>query len=199
VTTNRNDRFARRAVQFGLLLIAPDGEIFPGRQGGPAGEVLIDARGVSASLALRTLVLGALANALLEFGENTVVGGVSRGGLVLGAQLALLAGRPFASILPEGPRESGARRAVEGDVSRRDVVLFDNITTSGDSLRRASVHATSAGGRVVGALVVGTYGTVPSMAFPVRTITNLDELVEAAHELGLLSSARRNRILGKAK
>lgn len=189
--------FAVNATRLGLLRVAPLGLEFPGRQGGPQSPAIIDVRGAAANLPLRTLVVSRLATAVLDYPFDAVIAGVSRGGLVLGAMLALLTGRPFVAVLPEGPRASGLKRAVEGDVSGQKVVLFDNVLTTGGSLRDAANQILAAGGQVVGAMVVARYGSLPQLRFPVSSLTSLAELVIAAHELGNLTDAQRNEILKK--
>jgi orotate phosphoribosyltransferase len=173
-------RLARRAVALGLLRLAPEGQPFPGRRGGLPMPALIDVRAIAANLPLRALVIGALLDALSEYPSDAVIGGLSRGGLVLGGQLAVVAGRPFVAVLPEGARASGLQRAVEGDVNNRDVVLFDNVVTTGASLRAAAAHVVDAGGIVAGALVVGTYGRLPRLPFKVHTLLTLNDLLRAA-------------------
>jgi len=173
-------QLARRAVDLGILRVAPAGQEFPGRRGGPPAKALMDVRAVASNAPLQTLIIGALLHALGDFPAGAVLGGLSRGGLVLGAQLALVARRSFVAVLPEGPRASGLQRAVEGDVTDRDVVLFDNVLNSGASLRDAAAHVERAGGRVAGALVVGTYQKPRRLPFKVRSLFGFNDLLRAA-------------------
>lgn len=185
----------RLCVENGLLVFSPEDRPFPGRKGGPPSEVLMDVRGASSNVPLRGVLLGALANELSRFPLDAVIGGVSRGGYVFGSMLAVVAGRPFAGVLPDGHRASGLQRAVEGMVVNRRVVLVDNVVTCGGSLLEAAGHVAAVGGTVVGGLVIGFYEAPPSLPFPVIGLFTLADLVNAAHEVGLLNTARRNRIL----
>lgn len=178
-----------------MLAVSPPWRQFPGRKGGLPSEFIMDVRGAASNLALRGILLGALADGLSCFPLNSVVGGIKSGGLVLGAMLALVVSREFVTVLPEGPRASGLQRAVEGSVLHRDVVLFDNVVSTGKSLVDASSHVAGAGGKAVGALVVGSYDAPPELPFPIISLLTLTDLVEAAHEVGLISTARRNQIV----
>ena len=177
-------RLARLCVENGLLVACCSERSFPGRNGGTASDYIIDVRGAASNLPLRGILLGALGDGLSNFSQSAVVGGVSRGGLVFGSMLALVVSRGFVAVLPDGPRASGLCRAVEGVVLGRKVVLFDNIVGSGRSLLDAAGHVAAAGGAVVGAMVVGCYGVVPALPFPVISLLNLADLVDAAREAG---------------
>jgi orotate phosphoribosyltransferase len=191
----RENQLALTAVQLGLLRIAPEGQPFPGRNGGPSHEAIMDVRGAASCLPLRSFLLGGLLNEICNFPAGVIVGGVSRGGLVLGSQLALIAGRSFVTILPEGPRAAGLQRSIEGQVEAQSVILFDNVASSGSSLGDAARQVINAGGNVAGALVVGTYGTIPPLPFPLHVLLSFRGLIEAAHEAGIINNARRNKIL----
>jgi orotate phosphoribosyltransferase len=196
---NSNENYkkylARKAVDLGLLVFSPAGRPFPARRGGSPSEVIIDVRGAAGNLTLRSLLLGSLLCELSKFPAEAVIGGVSRGGIVFGAQLALVAGRPFVTVLPEGVRSSGLRRSVEGNVQELTVVLFDNVATTGQSLRDAGREVAHAGGTVAGALVISSYDEIPSLSFPFHQLFEFRDLVNAEHEAGKIDTSRRNNLL----
>src|SRR4051812_40405454 len=132
------EAFNKICVELGLLAISPEDRPFRGRKGGPPSEVLIDVRGAASNVPLRSVLFGALMNELATFCLDASIGGVSRGGFVFGSPLAWVSGRPFVGVLPDGPRDSGLQRAVEGVVINRKVVLIDNVLTGGGSLRAAA-------------------------------------------------------------
>lgn len=191
------ERLAKECVERGLLVFSPEGRPFPGRKGGGPSEVLMDLRGAASVLPLRGILLEALAADVAGYPAEVSIGGVKSGGYVFGAMLALMSGRPFVGVLPDGPRSSGLQRAVEGEVCSRPVLLVDNVVTCGKSLFDAAGHVADAGGTVAGALVIGFYDTPPRLPFPVTGLFTLADLVSAAREVGLIDTARHDRILRK--
>ena len=194
MNANENN-LALTAVRLGLLCIASEGQPFPGRNGGPPGEAIFDSRGAPAAPLLRTVVLGALMVELARFPEDAVIAGLRSSGLVFGAQLAAFSSRPFVTVWPDSNRQSGLQRAVEGDVSGKPVVLFDNALATGDSLRLAAARVTESGGKVAGALMIGAYREPPAFSFPVIRLFTISQLLHAAQELGQISQARLEQLL----
>lgn len=189
-----NTKLVRTCIAQGLLAFSSEDKPFPGRKGSAPTEAIVDVRGSTTNLPLRGILLGALAGALADYPATAVIGGVSRGGVAYGAMLALVAGCPFVSILPEGPRPSGLRRAVEGEVRGQNVVLFDNVVTSGSSLIAAAKQVTEAGGTVAGALVVCAYQPTVSLPFPLTKILEFHVLIHTAHEAGKITTAQLNHM-----
>jgi orotate phosphoribosyltransferase len=186
---------ARIAVQNDLLVISAAKARFPGRKGSEGVDVIVDVRSSAANLPLRTFLLGSLQQELLRFKPDSLIAGISRGGVMLGAQLALIAGRGYATVLPEGPRPSGLQRAVEGKVRDKTVILFDNVVSTGGSVKDAVAQIERAGGAVEAAIVIANYGPVPRFDFPFVSLFSVRELVNAAYESGLISTTRHKTIL----
>lgn len=133
------------AVRAGLLHFPASGVSLPGRKAG-VKDYVINTRGAGALLELRGLIVTALSATALEAPAFDTVGGVAKAGTAWGAWLAWAMDKPFANILLDGPRASGLRREVEGDVAGRRVLIVDNWARSGASLRAAATVVERAGG-----------------------------------------------------
>lgn len=194
INLERNNA-AELAVELGLLIVSPEKCGFPGRKGGGRVDVIVDVRGSASEVTLRTFLLGRLLVESLKFrDEQATIGGISRGGVMLGSQLALVSGRPFSTVLPEGPRESGLRRSVEGSVSGRNVIIFDNAISTGASIIAAERQVKAAGGIVIGALAVVAYSALPEFDFPLHYLFHVRELVNAAYRSGRIEKTRYKTI-----
>lgn len=174
---------ATDAVRAGLLRFPPPDQCFAGRHGGTK-DYVINTRGAGASLELRELIVSALAESASDSPPFDVIGGIAKAGTAWGAWLAWMIGKPFANVLLDGPRPSGLQREVEGDVADKKVLLVDNWTRSGASLRAATSVIERAGGIVAGALTIVRHpATEP--AVPLCSPWTIQELLAAAHNLGL--------------
>lgn len=172
--------FANEAVRLGILRIAPEGGRFPGRNGEPGTPVIADVRGALARLDLRRLIVHGLADRLMhDFPTAEIVAGVAKAGVPWGAVIGWHLDLPAAVINLEGPRASGLQRQIEGDVAGRRIVLIDNLSRSGASLRQAAEIVTEAGGNVLGALtVIGTSGSY--LGVTMCSLCSMSELLDAA-------------------
>ncbi|NLX49780.1 MAG: orotate phosphoribosyltransferase [Methanospirillum sp.] len=91
-------------------------------------------------------LLADLARAVVKTAGFEVVAGVAVGGVPLAVAVSLVTGRPFA-IVRSGAKDHGRADLVIGQVSGREVLLVEDVTTSGGSalygveeLRRAGAH-----------------------------------------------------------
>lgn len=178
-TSKACEMSATAAVRLGLLRIGH----FPGRNGGPVFNVLADVRGALGNVPLRNLILCGLKALAVEFDRADVVAGVAKSGISWAAMLADRTSASAAVINLDGPRASGLRREVEGEVAGRHVLLVDNLIARGESLQKAATVVRTAGGEVVGALtVVADPGS--ALPFPVRSLWSLNQLIDAAVRAG---------------
>lgn len=189
---------AAEAVRLGMIKFAPPGNPFPGRRGGESHDFLIDTRGAGTNIALRTLIVGALRLRLFEFVAIEVIAGVAKSGITWGSWLAWEEGLRYATVVPDGPRASGMKRAVEGDVAGKRIILIDNFTLSGDSIAKAAQQAELAGAQVCGALVVVKHPRASSR-LPLLSAWDLLDLLDASVEAGLIDARTRQRIWEKEK
>lgn len=173
---------AHEAIRLGLLLFAKPGEMFETRCGGRRG-FLTDIRGAGANLPLRELIVGRLLSGLSSLPEHDALAGVVRAGTTWACWLAWEKGLPLANILVNGPRETGLKRDVEGDISGQRVILVDNWIKSGASVKTAAEAVRRAGGTVVGVLTIVKEGD-PQVGVPIHSAWDLEELLGAARELG---------------
>ncbi|WP_321507171.1 orotate phosphoribosyltransferase [uncultured Methanoregula sp.] len=96
-------------------------------------------------------LLSAIARAVSQSFEFDVVAGVAVGGVSLAVATALAAGKPYAIIRSAG-KDHGKKEIIIGHVLGKNVLLIEDVTTSGgsalygiDALRKAGASA----GRVV--------------------------------------------------
>jgi orotate phosphoribosyltransferase len=186
---------ANAAVRLNLLRFAAPGTLFPGRNGAPGSSVLADIRGALSNVALRTIILEQLGAVLAEnFANADVVAGVAKAGISWASMLADRAAVSAAVVNLDGPRASGLRREVEGDVTGRRVVLIDNLIALGGSLRRAAGIVSGAGGSVVGALTIVADPGAP-LEFAVHSLWTQRELVDAAFDVGRIDGEAHRRLI----
>jgi orotate phosphoribosyltransferase len=187
-------RSAHEAILMDLLRVAPEGQLFPGRHGGPGHRLIVDVRGAISNLRLRHLILGELSLCLTtEFPDSEVIAGMAKAGISWAAMVADRRGMPAAVIHMDGPRASGLQREVEGEIAGRRIVLLDNFVSSGESLCQAAAIATRAGACVIGAITIFTDES-PSLPFPVRSLWTERQLIDAAFDVGRIDSPTHRRL-----
>lgn len=185
---------AHLAARLGIVKFAPEGELFPGRNGAPGVSAIVDVRGALADLALRDLIIAELIAVLThDFPGAEVLAGLAKAGVPWAAIVADRQRLPAAVINTDGPRASGLRRQIEGDVAGRSVVLVDNLIAQGGALTRAAELAATHGARVMGAITIVADPGVP-LAFPVRAIWRQRDLIEAALEVGRIDGANHRKL-----
>lgn len=170
-------------IRLGLLRFAPPGKPFSGRSGN-SRDYIVDARGAGSNIKLRSTLVGSLAVLLKQLPPVEVIGGVANSGTIWGGWLAWHLDKPFANILLDGPRASGAQREIEGDVTGKSIVLVDNWARSGRSLQKAADICRRQGATPLGALLLVASGPA-SLSFPVLSLWRANDLDEAVDRMGL--------------
>ena len=91
-------------------------------------------------------ILSAIGKAIAEEWEFDMVAGVAVGAVPIAVAVSLASGRPFA-IIRKVEKDHGKSGTIIGDVSGRNVLLVEDVTTSGGSalyglaaLRAAGAH-----------------------------------------------------------
>ena len=173
----------QEVVSQGLLRFPPAGTTFPGRRGGGKDYVL-DTRGAGTNLELRRLIVSALQTQAESCPPFHVVVGLAKSGTTWAAWLAWAMEIPFANVLLDGKRTSGLQREVEGDVAGKRILLIDNWTNSGDSIRKASEVVKRAGGTPVAALTIARNSDL-DLGLPFRSVWEIEDLLAVAEREGL--------------
>lgn len=170
-------------IRLGLLRFAPPGKPFTSRSGSPR-DYIIDARGAGTNLKLRRTLVESLAVLLRQLPSVDVIGGVANSGTIWGGWLAWHLEKPFANILLDGPRASGAKREVEGEIRGKTIVLVDNWARSGRSLQQAVTICQREGATPIGALLLVASEPM-SLVCPVLPLWLAGELDAAVDRMGL--------------
>jgi orotate phosphoribosyltransferase len=106
------------AIEFGEFTLAS----------GTTSRYYIDVKSAATDPAL----LSAIASAIAKTCTFEVVAGVAVGGVPLAVATAILTGKPYA-IIRAAEKSHGKKDAVIGSVRDRDVLLVEDVTTSGGS------------------------------------------------------------------
>lgn len=124
-------------------------------------------------------------------GDDAVVAGVATGGIPWATAVAVVLGLPLAYVRP--PKGHGTERSVEGaDVSGREVVLIDDVATSGGSLLSSVGALRAMGASSITALVIvdreqGAAQALSAAGVPLRGIVSLRSVLEEAHRQGVIT------------
>jgi orotate phosphoribosyltransferase len=92
-------------------------------------------------------ILAAIGKAIAEQFEFETVAGVAVGAVPVAVAVSLASGRPFA-IIRKSQKGHGTGGAIIGDVEGRDVLLVEDVTTSGGSALYGIAALRAAGARI---------------------------------------------------
>jgi orotate phosphoribosyltransferase len=109
---------ANKAIEFGDFTLAS----------GKKSRYYIDVKSAVTNPAL----LSAIASAIAEKYPFDVVAGVAVGGIPLAVATALVAKKPYA-IIRAAEKSHGKKDLIIGQVTGRDILLVEDVTTSGGS------------------------------------------------------------------
>ncbi|MCU0448452.1 MAG: orotate phosphoribosyltransferase [Bernardetiaceae bacterium] len=131
-----------------------------------------------------------------RFPQAEAVAGVATAGIPQGALLADELGLPFLYVRPK-PKDHGLENLIEGRLvpGQQVLVVEDLISTGGSSLKAAKA-LTEAGAKVVGMLATFTYDfALANQAFaeaqvPLLTLCNYPTLLQVAAELGVVDQVQ---------
>jgi len=120
------------AIEYGDFLLAS----------GARSSYYIDIKAATTNPA----ILAEIGKAIAEGREFEVVAGVAVGGVPIAVAVSLASGRPYAIVRTEA-KDHGKSGSVIGEVNGKDVLLVEDVTTSGGSaiygieaLRAAGAH-----------------------------------------------------------
>lgn len=132
-----------------------------------------------------------------QFGKIDAIAGVATGGIALGALVAQELGLPFVYVRSK-PKDHGLGNAIEGDLSvLSNVVLIEDLISTGQSSLKAVAELRSAGVEVKGLLAIFTYGfDAASAAFEEAncswgTLTDYTTMLDQAMQEGYITEDQR--------
>ncbi len=146
---------------------------------------------------IRTHIRQQFVNAIAEsFGKPEVIAGVATGGIAIGALVAQELGVPFIYVR-SAAKEHGMGNLIEGVLEPgQDVVVIEDLISTGKSSLSAVEAIRQAGGNVKGMLAIFSYGfPVGTDAFKkakceLRTISDYNVLLQQAMNSGFVSEAQ---------
>jgi orotate phosphoribosyltransferase len=128
-----------------------------------------------------------------EFGKPDVIAGVATGAIAIGILVAQELGVPFIYVRPE-PKKHGRKNQIEGQLERgQNVVVIDDLISTGTSSLNAVVALKEAGAVVKGMVAIFTYGfdlaieNFKDKNIDLVTLSNYDNLLEQALESSYIS------------
>ncbi|HTY15588.1 MAG TPA: orotate phosphoribosyltransferase [Methanoregulaceae archaeon] len=92
-------------------------------------------------------LLGLIGEAIAEKFTADVIAGVAVGGVPLAVAVALAAGKPYA-IIRSAEKDHGKKNVIIGNVQEKEVILVEDVTTSGGSVLYGVNVLRKAGARV---------------------------------------------------
>jgi orotate phosphoribosyltransferase len=92
-------------------------------------------------------LLGLVGKVIAERFTADVIAGVAVGGVPLAVAVALAAGKPYA-IIRSAEKDHGKRDAIIGNVQGKEVILVEDVTTSGGSVLYGVKVLKTAGAKV---------------------------------------------------
>ncbi len=146
---------------------------------------------------IRTHIRQQFVNAIAEsFGKPEVIAGVATGGVAIGALVAQELGIPFIYVR-SSTKEHGMGNLIEGVLEPgQDVVVIEDLISTGKSSLNAVEAIRKAGGNVKGMLAIFSYGFPVSVeAFKkakceLRTLSDYNILLQQATNSGFVSEAQ---------
>ncbi len=128
------------AIEFGDFLLAS----------GARSSYYIDIKAATTNPA----ILAEIGKAIAESQKFDVVAGVAGGAVPIAVAVSLASGRPYAIIRKE-EKDHGKAGTIIGDVSGKDVLLVEDVTTSGGSSLYGLAALRAAGAHVDRVVTVG--------------------------------------------
>nr|WP_319376289.1 orotate phosphoribosyltransferase [uncultured Methanoregula sp.] len=98
-------------------------------------------------------LLSAIARAVKDSHKFDIIAGVAVGGVSLAVATALAAGKPYA-IIRSSEKDHGKKEMIIGKVKDKDVLLIEDVTTSGGSALYGINTLRAAGARAVRVITV---------------------------------------------
>ena len=144
---------------------------------------------------IRNYVRENLAKIISEkHGQPDVIAGVATGAIAIGVLVAQELGVPFIYVRPE-PKKHGRQNQIEGFLdSGQNVVVVEDLISTGKSSLNAVKALKDAGARVIGMVAIFNYGVpVAEKNFKechldLTTLSDYENLIEQALETNFIST-----------
>ena len=135
------------------------------------------------------------------YGKPDIIAGVATGAIGIGILVAEYLGLPFIYVRPEA-KSHGRKNQVEGQLeSGQNVVVIEDLISTGKSSLNAVDALESAGANVKGMLAIFTYGfEVATQNFTkknidLHTLSDYSHLTERAAESGYIKEKELNTLM----
>ncbi|MDT0630454.1 orotate phosphoribosyltransferase [Rubrivirga sp. S365] len=185
-----SETLARDLLRIGAVALRPD-QPFTWASGRLA-PVYTDNRLALSHPAVRDRVVAGFVDLAGRVGSVEAVSGTATAGIAPGALLADRLGVPF-SYVRAAAKGHGRENRIEGRVEPgQRVVVVEDLVSTGGSVVSAAEALREAGGAVVGALAVFTYGfpeadrAFDDAGLDLHTLTDFETLARLAAETGAL-------------
>ncbi|WP_299051084.1 orotate phosphoribosyltransferase [uncultured Polaribacter sp.] len=136
----------------------------------------------------------------LEYGKPDVIAGVATGAIAIGILVAQELGVPFIYVRPE-PKKHGRKNQIEGHLeSGQNVVVIEDLISTGKSSLNAVEALKEAGGVVKGMVAIFSYGfdgaakNFEEKAVRLHTLSNYENLLEQALDSNYITQKELNTL-----
>ncbi|RCS27567.1 orotate phosphoribosyltransferase [Polaribacter sp. WD7] len=136
----------------------------------------------------------------LEYGKPDVIAGVATGAIAIGILVAQELGVPFIYVRPE-PKKHGRKNQIEGHLeSGQNVVVIEDLISTGKSSLNAVAALKEAGGVVKGMVAIFSYGfdeaakNFEDKAVRLHTLSNYENLLEQALDSNYITQKELNTL-----
>ena len=144
---------------------------------------------------IRNYIRESLAKIILEkHGQPDVIAGVATGAIAIGVLVAQELGVPFIYVRPE-PKQHGRKNQIEGFLdSGQNVVVVEDLISTGKSSLNAVKALKDAGARVIGMVAIFDYGfetaenNFKEFHLELTTLSDYDNLLEQALETNFIAT-----------
>jgi orotate phosphoribosyltransferase len=144
---------------------------------------------------IRNYIRESLAKIILEkHGQPDVIAGVATGAIAIGVLVAQELGVPFIYVRPE-PKQHGRKNQIEGFLdSGQNVVVVEDLISTGKSSLNAVKALKEAGARVIGMVAIFDYGfetaekNFKELHLELTTLSDYDNLLEQALDTNFIAT-----------
>jgi len=190
---NTAKKTAELLLQIKAIKLQPD-EPFTWASGWNS-PIYCDNRVTLSYVMIRNYVRENLAKIISEkHGQPDVIAGVATGAIAIGVLVAQELGVPFIYVRPE-PKKHGRQNQIEGFLdSGQNVVVVEDLISTGKSSLNAVKALKDAGARVIGMVAIFNYGfpvaekNFKDCHLELTTLSDYENLIEQALETNFIST-----------